>query len=274
MHWHFPFLSAQETIQQYKHKTYIFDAYEPVKECNALGAIIDANPTALKGSLFTVERVTEKGDLVIKFLIWNLPREIKKNKYDIALANRETYNFKIDPSRIKANGVIPRDNEKFFLLEKTTFNKSCSEYTIQQTWDIAFGTLTTPFKFRHDPFLFTTNLNLGTSVSFQKKFFTNWSWGIVAGLSLSSVTLDSFSTKGTVVTSTERPTVTPSLSAMIGYKNINLTLGLGWDLINKVSTLEESWVYHGKRWIGIGIGVSLFNSNASTQTTTPQPGQK
>lgn len=265
---------SQETIQKYKGKTYIFDAYEQAKECDYMGANPKDPITVLKGSLFTVERVTDNGDLVIKFLTWHLPKASAKNRYDIALDNREKYNFKSDPSKGVNSLTKQNDNVKFFLLEKNIFDKSCSEYTIQQRWNITFGTLTTPFKFRHDPFLFTTNLNLGTSVSFQKKFFTNWSWGIVAGLSLSSVVLDSFSTKGIVMTSTDRPAVTPSLHGMIGYKNINITLGIGWDIINKTSTLENSWIYNGKRWIGVGIGVSLFNSSSTPETTKPQEGQK
>lgn len=248
---------SQETIHKYK-GTYIFDAYEKVKECDVLGNNISATSTTiLIGSLFTVVRVPDQKHLVIKFLDWSKKQQAKVEKY----------NYTIDKS-------TNTKTEKFFLLEKSVFDKSCSQYTPQQRWDITFGTLTTPFKFRHNPFLFTTNLNLGTSVSFQKKFFTNWSWGVVAGLSLSSVALDSFSTKGAVMASTERPAVTPSIHAMIGYKNINLMVGFGWDIINKTSTLEKSWIYSGKRWIGIGVGVSLFNSNTTPEATHPQEGQK
>jgi hypothetical protein len=251
-------LFSQETIQKYKGKTYIFDAFEQVQECDVMGGNVSANFTiVLKGSLFTIIRVPDDTHVVVKFLEWGTKESDKRDKY----------NFTI-------NAITKAKDEKFFLLDKTILDNSCSEYTFQQRWDITFGTLTTPFKFRHDPFLFTTNLNLGTSVSFQKKFYTNWSWGVVAGLSLSSVALDSFSTKGFVMTPTERPAVTPSLSGMIGYKNVNLTIGIGWDFINKTSTLEESWGYHGKRWIGIGLGVSLFNSNGGTPSTTTPEGQK
>ena len=245
---------SQETIQKYKGKTYIFDSYEQVTECDPLGGnTVGTSTIVLKGSLFTIVRVPDSTHLVIKFLEWN-----KKDS-----AKREQFNF----SKDKSTAI---KTEKFFLLEKRVFDRSCSEYTIQQKWDITFGTLTTPFKFRYDPFLFTSNLNLGTSISFQRRFYTNWSWGIVGGLSLSSVTLDSFSTKGYVKTSTERPAVTPSLSLMIGYKNVNVTLGVGWDFINKTSTVEQSWLYHGKRWIGLGIGVNLFNSTSSAPQTKPE----
>jgi hypothetical protein len=246
---------SQETIQKYKVKIYIFDGYEEVHECSVSGKPIGDNPTtALKGSLFSVEKVPDDTHLIIRFRNWD------KRYAD----KRKIFNFNTDNS---GNEKEP----KFFVLEKSVFDKSCSEYI--QRWNINFGALTTPFKFRRDPFLFTTNLNLGTSVSFQKIFSINFTWGIVAGLSLSSVTLDSFSTKGIVLVSTERPAVTPSISGMIGYKNINLTVGFGWDLINKTSALEKSWAYDGKKWIGIGLGVSLFNSTGSQTNTTSAKGQ-
>lgn len=259
-------LYSQETIQKYKGKIYIFDAYEKVKNCDALGTSDNSEITVTKGALYTIERVMNNKDLVIKFLPWK-----KKAEYQ---TEQKKYNVKMLASEATKDAPIPEDNTKFFLLTATTFTTSCSEYIFQQKWDFTFGTLTTPFKFRHNPFLFTTNLNLGALVAYQRKFATNWSWGIVGGLSLSSVTLDSFSTKGFVMTNTERPAVTPTISGMIGYKNINITLGLGWDFINKTSTMEESWIYAGKRWIGVGIGISLFNASSSSPMTPPASGQK
>ena len=226
---------SSQGIQQYKGKTYIFDSYEQAQECDLLGGSLGANIIMIKGALFTIERVPNATHIVIKFLKW------KKDN-----AKKNIYNLKTP-----AAGGNP--TEVFFLLDKAIFDASCSEYKFEQKWDITFGALTTPFKFRNSPFLFTTNLNLGTSVSYQRKFGKTWSWGLVGGLSLSSVSLDSFSTKGIVSNVTERPAVTPSFHGMIGYKNINLTIGLGWDFINKPSIVEQSWVYYGKRWIGVGI---------------------
>lgn len=236
--------SHAQNIDHYKGKIYIFDAYEVGVECDALGGNTGASTTMLKGAMFSVERVPDATHLVIRFLKW------KKDQTKVS-----KYNLKASGERV------------FFLLTKAIFDASCSEHQLVPAWDINFGSMTTPFKFRSHPFLFTTNLNLGTSVAFQKKFEKSWSWGIIGGLSLSSVSLDSFSTKGIVKNVTERPAVTPSFHGMIGYKNINITIGLGWDFINRTSSIEEIWIYHGKRWIGIGIGVSLFNANSNAQGT-------
>lgn len=262
------FVFAQNGIEKYKGKTFIFDSYEQIKTCTNIGGNVNlSTTTAIKGSLFTVEHVMDNGDLVIVFNKWNLPKKTNSN-YAIALDNRSKYNFKSEPTKGIKSNATESDNILFFLLEKKVMEASCSEYTISKSWEITFGTITTPFKFRSSPFLFVTNLSLGTSVCFQKKIFSNFSWGIIGGLSLSSVTLDSFSTKGLVKTNTDRPAVTPSIHAMIGYKNINLTLGIGWDFINRTSNIEESWNYQGNRWIGIGIGVSLFNANTNTTSTS------
>lgn len=243
-------------IQQFKGKTYIFDAYEQAIECDILGTPAGTLTLMLKGSLFTVVRVPDATHLVIKFLKWKSDQsKISKYNYKVAAADSNTI-------------------EIFFLLDKSVFDASCSEYEFEQKWDINFGALTTPFKFRLSPFQFTPNLNLGTSVSYQRKFSKNWAWSIVGGISLASVSLDSFSTKGIIINATERPAVTPSVHGMLCYKTINLTLGIGWDFINRPSEIEKNWIYHRKTWIGIGIGVSLFNSNNTAQSTKAEKGQK
>jgi len=268
-------LDAQDNIEQYKNKTYIFDSYEQVTECSALGApVAGAIPiTVIKGSIFTVERVMANGDLVIRFNQFNLYKDPAKRA--IAITNRLTYNFKTEPQAAVNSVNRAQDNVRFFLLAKNTMTASCSEYVYTSSWTIYFGTITTPFKFRFKPFLFTTNLSLGAAICFQKTFHKDFSWGIIPGLSLSSVTLDSFSTRGTVTTSSDRPAITPSVHGMLGYRNINLLVGIGWDFINKTSTIEESWIYQGKMWMGVGIGISLFAaSNTSANTNTTQSTSK
>lgn len=251
-------LSYAQTIKDYKGKVYIFDGYEVGKECDELGNNVAAtNTTMLKGSLFTVEKVPTAATLVIKFLSW-----------DKGSANEATYNLK---AAAAAGG---KPTQRFFLITLKSFTESCSEHQYASKWDVNMGTLTTPFKFRRNPSLFTTNLNLGASISAQRKLTTNWSLGLVAGLSLSQIVLDDFSTGGVVATTTERPAVTPSFSLMGGYKNINIVIGIGWDIINKTSDVEKSWTYNGKRWFGIGVGISLFNPNTDPNSTPATGDQK
>ncbi len=163
-------------------------------------------------------------------------------------------------------------NKNYFLLKKVDMKNSCSEYTPVANNTLDFGTFTTPFKFRPTKSLFTNNLSLGTSIIYQNKFLTDWSYGGVGGISLTSVSLDSLSTNYKVKTSTDRPALTFSLGGIVSYKTINFTLGLGWDYINKTSIVEQSWIFQGKPWIGFGIGNSLFNAASSTTNKTMASG--
>lgn len=236
----------------YLSKTYIFNYYEKIVKSDNLGEHTGKEETALLGSLFTVVRVLDK-TLVIKFNDWSSDTSAKNEK------NRLKY--------LKYN-----DDLAFFVLDKTVFKNSCSEYV--KKWDITFGTFTTPFKIRLKPFLFTTDLNLGASISFKRRFSREFCWGGILGLSLSSVKLDSLSTNGFVKTPTDRPAITPSINALIGYRNINLMLGFGIDYISQTSNIEANWVYHKKPWFGVGIGVSLFNKQTDGNSTNVDAGQK
>nr|WP_315417432.1 hypothetical protein [uncultured Pedobacter sp.] len=240
-------VSFSQVENRYAGKTYIFDYYETIYKSDNLGENVGERETALLGSLFTVVRVLDK-KVVIKF-----------NNWEDSSPNKQKYN-------LDANRII------FFVLDKDVFQKSCSEY--EKKWDIAFGTFTTPFKIRNKPFLFTTDLNLGASISFRRRFSQNFYWGVIGGLSLSSVKLDSLSTNGTVKTPSDRPAITPSINGLLGYKNINLIFGVGIDYISQTSKIEQSWVYHKKPWFGIGIGVSLFNGHAEANGTEVVSGQK
>lgn len=267
-------LTAQSKMAPYINNTYVFAGYVQLKACDNLGANASNVPTtAPNGTLFTVANVTEGNDLVIVFLTFKIPPKGKDNdekavKHQLALKNRAIYNFKTNAEKGVRSMVNTDDNIQFFLLTKADFDAYCALFVKTARWSLTFGSSTTPFKFRSHPSLFTTNLNLGANVSLQYKIGKDFSVGAIAGISLSSVTLDSFSTKGVVMTSTDRPAVTPTADLIFGYKNINLIVGFGWDIVNRTTALENSWIYNGSRWVGLGIGISLFNPS----TTTSSPG--
>ncbi len=269
---------AQSTPDLYKGKTYIFDYFASITPCSNMGDARDTgsaqSTTAPKGALFTVQHIMENGDLVIVFNEWNLPKNSSRKNYAVALSNRTNYNFKTDPAAGKRSMNSQGDNVAFFLLEIKTMQSSCSEYIREKRWDITLGTLSTPFRIRSNPYQFTTNLNLGTAVCYQHKLWSDFSWGVIGGLSLSSVTLDAYSTNDTVKENSERPAFTPSIHGMIGYKAINLTLGMGWDFINLTSNAEKSWSYQCDKWFGVGIGISLFNTSGGNANAAKPAGQK
>jgi hypothetical protein len=214
---------------------YIVAGNIEVYECNPVGKI-NPGSTALIAKIgyqFNIEAVNSAtGDVAVKF-----------------------YPFKTQPN-------AKNFNDKYFVIKKFDLDNSTKDNTDASKWVISYGALIIPFKFRPTKTLFTNNLNLGSSVYFQYQINKNFSHGVVAGISLSSVTLDSLSTNFKIKTNTDRPAFTPSLSYVISYKNISFTTGLGVDLINKTSVVEKSWIFNGKPWIGFGIGINLFNSGS------------
>ena len=238
-----------------------------------------------KGTRFTIITILENS---IKISISHKNKEIildsnkssndstnnlvfQKGDYVINLNIDVTKIFKDKEGKDSASQIV--SESRFFLLKQSYFTKDFILILSKrpQNWDISFGALTLPFKIRFKPFNFEANASLGTSILFTKKFKWNqdFSWGLDLGLSLSSVILDSSSTKGTVSTSTQRPAFTPSLSYMISYKNISFTAGLGMDLISLNSVIENSWIYKRQIWMGFGIGINLFSSNTGSSTIQP-----
>lgn len=250
----FFFMSYGQIQNEYVGKTYIFNYFENIEQSNELGNKTFGPRLALQGSLFTIVRVLDK-NFVIKFNNWKF---IPKNYENIKRYNGE----------LKENEII---QPIFFILDKEVFKKSCSEY--KKNWDIDFGTFTTPFKLRTKPFIFTTDLNLGASISFRKRISQDFYWGAIGGLSLSSIKLDSLSTNGIVKTPSDRPAVTPSISGLVGYKNVNIIFGVGIDYISQTSIIENSWVYNKKPWFGFGIGISLFSRHTESSDVSVTVGQ-
>jgi len=232
--------------------TYVFNYIETIAPCDGMGnPSVGSNLTAQVGARFEVVHVMPNNDVVIVFKEWR------------SQADKQTYNYTF------AAGA--KTGIRYFLLTKGIFDKSCAEYIYTPTWDINFGTLTTPFRFRNKPSLYTNNVSLGATIAVTKKIYKNFSVGAVPGISLTKVELDKFSTNGAVDDKTERPALTPSFSLLFGFKSVNVTVGIGWDIVNKISDVEKSWLYNGKRWFGIGIGINLFSSNKENKNTAEQP---
>jgi len=271
-----PDTTKSYNMTNYKGKTFIFDANEQIFECNAVGVADASKNTQIvnRGSRFVVVHINEQtGDLTIQFLVWKLPSKSDTAEYLKAVHNVKTFNINVETEQlesfVKSEKNIPDKSIRYFLLSHDKMNASVSEYVRGKDWSANFGTFTTPFKFRPTKSAWSNSFSLGASVFIQHTVTANFSWGFVFGFSVSSVTLDSASTSNKVKTSTDRPSYTPSLGVLAIYKTINITIGTGADYINRPSAVEQSWIYHGKPWIGLGIGVNLFSNNKPAHTTTP-----
>jgi len=259
--------NPQGSMTAYKGKTYIFDSNHDLWTCDAAGysSASDSIKIAFKGYLFQVVSVfvdskTSTTELVIKFQ--NFPRNDPdhRNMYNLLPSHKD------DPK-------ITNENSRYFVISQNDFSTICSEYISPHSTTVTFGTFTTPFKFRPTKSLFTSDLTLGTVAYLNLKFSDALSYGVAAGISLTSVTLDSLSTKGKTRSSSDRPALTPSFSYVLSYNNVSFTFGVGIDYINKTTDIERSWIFNGKPWFGFGIGLNLFGASNSNSTAA-NSGQK
>ncbi|MFT3748651.1 MAG: hypothetical protein QM768_10055 [Agriterribacter sp.] len=254
-------------------KTYIFNYDVSLPECDIVGQPRATPQIIPKGSKFYINHIRNDG-YVIVILEYKLPSVTTAPNYTEQLDKRRRLNFISNPNQSIKTLNSENDNIRHFFLSNDEFINSVAELKPRGEWN--YGTLIQPFKFRSNPSFFTTDLSLGAVVGYQflQVRQTKWNAGIYGGLSLTKVILDSLSTGGTVRTNTERPAFTPSINLLLGYGNVfSITAGIGWDIINKTSSIEKSWVYQGKSWIGLGIGIKLFTPNIDKTITSERQDQ-
>ncbi|MEO1257590.1 MAG: hypothetical protein AAFZ15_02300 [Bacteroidota bacterium] len=215
----------------------------PIYECNIVGLQLDtAAQVAPKGAVFS--KIDTKGsNVIIRFWLWQKDDDkmTALNYTDSTKTQRKYFLLSLDEFNAKA---IPRNTEKP---------------------SFSLGATTIPFRVRTSPFDFSPALSFGTSfgVQFPLSHYQDISLNVVGGLHITHVTLDSFSTEGTVLDlgGDSEPALSPALGIVFEYKNAQVGLYIGWDYLS--SEEKNNWIYQGKTWFSIGVGTSIFNSSAT-----------
>jgi len=135
------------------------------------------------------------------------------------------------------------------------------------------GPLIVPVKIRLKPFDFTSDVSFGAAIGVVGRFSrvvesNKYTFLLTTGVS--SVTVDSATTKGEYESSQDLPAFYVAAGAVISLRN-NFTLGFfgGIDLLSNNSV--ENWAYQGKPWIGVGLGITMFNlSGVQKKTVNPK----
>ena len=215
----------------------------PIYECNILGLQLDtAVQVAPKGAVFT--KVDTKGsDIIIRFWLW---------KNDGKQSDKLNYTDSTKTAR------------KYFLLSIDEFNaKAVARKSEKPTFTL--GATTIPFRVRTSPFDFSTAVSFGTSfgAQFPLSHVRDISLNVVGGLHITHVTLDSFSTEGTVldIGGDSEPAISPALGIVFEFQKAQVGLYVGWDYLSTED--KKNWIYQGKTWFSIGVGTSIFNSSPS-----------
>lgn len=230
--------SSAQSIND-KIRLYEFLVECPIYKCNIIGKIIDTTllvaPPKSKFMLVDV-----KQDLcVIRFTFLN------KKKPNNKLNSIEDYTTYTYYSITKAQLDF-----KAYLVKKSDF-------------DLVVGTIMTPIKLRFGPFDFSKDISVGST--FGVKYTLNQdkqaALDFLIGVGISSVTVDSFSTRGKTQKSQELLAFTPSFGVVIEMGNAQVGIFTGFDFISNANEIKYGWIYQAKPWVSFGIGYSMFSFN-------------
>lgn len=191
-----------------------------------------------------VKTATEEIFYVIQFWKWNGDDEDSKQKNDKYYQNPKTgayIYFRLTP-----------ENLEFY----------ATEYL--KRWTPVAGTLAYPFKFRPQGNLtFSKDVALTGLGGFRRNFGASGaqSFSFTLGIGLSSVTLDSLNTRGSILQSSERAAATIPFSVIYQWERLQFALTIGIDVLSAES--NDNWIYNRKPWFALGVGFAIFSSEST-----------
>jgi len=212
----------------------------PLYECTILGDLTDSTlMVAEPGYVFTVVNTT--GDAyIIRFWEW------KENK---------ALNFRL----CFADSLCVK--RKYFVVSSPDIGERAA-LRYSRNPGFTAGTILIPFKLRLQRFDFSKDITLGPAagVRFRLSHYNPNYVNFLAGMGITSVTLDAHSTDGFLEEDREVPALTPSIGFVFELSNV-MQAGMfcGWDYIAHNS--EIHFIYHGKTWLSFGLGYSLISVN-------------
>jgi hypothetical protein len=260
-------VKAQET-----ENTRIYEVISniPVVACDVVGNKLSSTEHFIVPpyrSRFALVRL--KGDsVVVRFLVWEKNEFLKRT-------------FNLDSVHVKS---LHGDDSiahihKYFLITRTDLDSNCIKVYNRGIKNSVFtlGLVTMPMKLRLGKnFDFQGNLSLGTTAGTKfrvSKYNPNF-LNLLLGLSISTITLDSFSTGGRVSGQpiNNMAVFSPSLGMVFEFGKAQAGIFYGWDFLNKSNQLQYQWIHNKRPWISIGFGFSIFsvNSNSSNNQTSTQ----
>jgi hypothetical protein len=237
-------------------KTYVIGQNVTLSPCDAVGTASGAAAQIInRGFEFRVD-VVRTNDLVIHFLKWT--NDAAKN----------TAYF---------NSVAPAKSPSiYFILPLSEFAKAVEKHPKAP---FALGIAVIPIKMRFGGgsannndkrhFSFESSVSLGFSVGInvkldKSKFTARNNIAFLTGISLTSVPLDNFTTKGFLKSSTNNASITGHIGILYQIDNFQIGIFSGIDYL--AGRIGEEWKYRNKPWIGLGIGFSIFQAKKTTDT--------
>jgi len=212
---------------------------------------------SLTGLRFKV--VQDLGDsYLITFLPWKTKAEsdVSSRANEIRSLNKQYYK----------DGNV----QKYFTIPKKQFHENTLKDKTPPKNSFTTGAITVPIKIRFGSkdkdgvrtryFDFYGDVNLGMAIGYKFRPWKNQDmfFNFLGGIGITSVAVDSLTTKGYIKTSTKAAALTPSLSFVWEIKSFQIGLFAGIDYLSR--ELGDKWDYKDQVWLGIGLGYSIFKT--------------
>ncbi len=177
------------------------------------------------------------------------------------------YNYK---SKILINGEIDKSisNRKLFYISQAVFeNNTVPFYKSgfrREAIIWSSGIVLLPIKMRRSPYTYSKDLSLGLSggskwrISSYNPTYLN----LLFNVGISSVTIDSLSTKGKVTQPRDLATLTTSFGLVFETHAFQFGIFTGRDRLSNNDFESTSWSYNRKQWISLGLGYQILSKDS------------
>ena len=225
--------------------------------------------------------------IIIRYLLWTNKKDsllrkyyndpMIKSEWDTTKNRSQPPRWDIDSGKISATDYGDRV-DKYFMIQRYDLDSNCVKVYNSGIKSAVFtiGLVTMPLKLRlGSNFDFQGNLSLGTTAGIKirmSKYSFNYI-NLLLGTSISTISLDSFNTKGKAIGQpiTNIAVFSPSFGVVFEFGKAQAGVFYGWDILNKSTQSKYEWIYNKKPWLSIGFGFSIFgiegrSNNSQSQT--------
>ncbi len=241
-------------------RNFKFIADAAMYECDIAGNIIDTIPKVLPSGSVVVDlgNIENKSRKIIKFWVWDNTLLAQKYNFVDEIVDSQ-YKYLLDPEK-KAR--------KYFLVDNKEFEaKTIPYYALSWVPALTAGAVLLPIKMRFNGFDFSKDITLGSVVGakWRVSHYDENYLSVLAGFGITSVTLDSSSTKGKISAVSDRPALTPSFGVVFEFSN-NIQVGafVGADYLSAKE--NTNWIYDKMTWLSIGLGYNILSKSSEQKS--------
>jgi hypothetical protein len=149
------------------------------------------------------------------------------------------------------------DDKYFLIARKDIANNASRRYSTRLAFTA--GSTIVPVKVRFRPFDFSKDITLGPALGWKGRLghHSKNYFDLLFGFGITSVSLDSATTLGTIRQASDRPALTPSLGVVFEMNLTQFGFFIGQDYVSKKEF--TNWQYHGDIWFSAGLGFTILS---------------